>query len=298
VSEIKHIGKATDEIIDYIDKKRKGEIRELRTRWAKINKNMPIEWNSLYTIAGISGSGKSSFANELETSLFDYNQKEDFAVLSFNYEMLSSRQVGRKLSFKTSKTVSELYSKDSQSLNDEDFAAVKEHANRIRNYDIYYKEEPCTVEEMRVLILKTYEKLGKPLIIFVDHARLVKRGNQSEQDMISDLIMMCMQMKKQIKCSIFVLSQLNREIEKPDRVQSPQGHYPMRSDLFGSDAIFQGSDYVLVIHRPELLSIFLYGVEKLPTKDMVYAHLIKSRDGELKIMSFKNVLRFNRLDEI
>ncbi len=121
MSEIKHISKATDEIISYIDKKRKGEIRELRTRWAKINKNMPIEWNSLYTIAGISGSGKSSFANELETSLFDYNRDEDFAVLSFNYEMLSSRQVGRKLSFKTSKTVSELYSKDSQNLNDEAF---------------------------------------------------------------------------------------------------------------------------------------------------------------------------------
>jgi len=166
VSEIKHISKATNEILEYIDKKRKGEIKELRTRWSKINKNMPIEWHCLYTIAGISGSGKSSFANELETSLFDFNRDEDFAVLSFNYEMLSSRQVGRKLSFKTNKTVSELYSKDSNYLSDEDFEAVKTHASRIQNYEIYYKESPCTVDEMHSIILKAYETIGKPLIVF------------------------------------------------------------------------------------------------------------------------------------
>ena len=239
---IKHISKSVQEILEYIDKKRKGEIKELKTRWKKVDRNMPIEWHSLYSIAGISGSGKSSFANELETSLFDYNKDEDFAVLSFNLEMLSSRQVGRKLSFKLHKTVSELYSRDDNPLSDENFEAVKKHADRIKNYEIYYKETPCTVSEMYDLIIKTYKNIGKPLVIFIDHARLVKKSGQSEYDMLSSLIEMCMMVKKEIKCCIILLSQLNREIEKVERVQNPQGHYPMRIDLFGSDAIFQGSD--------------------------------------------------------
>lgn len=52
---VKHISKSVQEILEYIDKKRKGEIKELRTRWKKVDRNMPIEWHSLYTIAGISG---------------------------------------------------------------------------------------------------------------------------------------------------------------------------------------------------------------------------------------------------
>ena len=296
--DIRHISTATSEIVDYIDKKRKGLIKELKTRWFKINRNMPIEWHCLYTIAGISGSGKSSFANELETSLFDFNPKEDFAVLSFNYEMMSSRQVGRKLSFKTNKTVTELYSKNEEYLKDEDFEEIKRHAETIKKYNIFYVDTALTVEDMRETIVNAVQKLKKGLVVFIDHARLVRKNGSSEQEMLSDLIAMCMDLKKKYKITFIVLSQLNREIEKAERVQNPQGHYPLRSDLFGSDAIFQGSDYVAVVHRPELLGIQVYGQDKLPVQDMVYIHLIKARDGEPRIMRFKNVLKYNRLDEI
>ena len=46
-----------------------------------------IEPNTIYSIGGISGSGKSSFVNSLETDLFDLNKDIDFVVLSFNYEI-------------------------------------------------------------------------------------------------------------------------------------------------------------------------------------------------------------------
>ncbi len=294
---LKHISEATDEILGYIDNKRLGKIKDLKTRWKKLNKNMPIEWHCLYTIAGISGSGKSSFANELETSLFDYNKDEDFAVLSFNYEMMSSRQVGRKISFMTQQTVSELYSKDDQYLSDESFNRVKRASDVIRKYNIFYHDEPSTIEEMRKIIIGTLHKLNKPLMIFVDHARLVKKSGRGEAEMLTDLTEMCIEFKKKYKCSFFLLSQLNREIEKPDRVQVPQGHYPQRGDLFGSDSIFQGSDYVVIIHRPELLNIKAYGLSQLPVEGKVYLHLLKSRDGEQKTMIFRNVLKYNRLDE-
>ena len=35
-------------------------------------------------------------------------------------------------------------------------------------------------------------------------------------------------------------------------------HFPLRSDLAASDAIFQASDYVIALSRPELLNIQSY----------------------------------------
>lgn len=87
--EIKHISIATDEILEYINHRRKGLIRSLHTRWPKFNRQCMggIEPNTIYTICGISGSGKSSFVNSLETDLFELNTNEDFVVLNFNLEI-------------------------------------------------------------------------------------------------------------------------------------------------------------------------------------------------------------------
>jgi len=119
-----------------------------------------IEPNTIYTIAGISGSGKSSFANSLETDLFDLNPNENFVVLSFNFEMLASRQVGRKLSYKMKKTTSELYhgNVDSEALNDDEFKTLVTNAEKIKQYPIYYVDCPGTVEEIRATIIDFYSK--------------------------------------------------------------------------------------------------------------------------------------------
>ena len=101
-----HIEGPTKDILEYIDSRRKGTVRSLKTRWHKFNRQCMggIEPNTIYTVCGISGSGKSSFSNSLETDLFEMNPKEDFVVLSFNFEMLASKQVGRKLSYRLKKT--------------------------------------------------------------------------------------------------------------------------------------------------------------------------------------------------
>ena len=85
VLKYKHIAEPTDEILRYIDNRRKGINKSLKTRWSKFNRQCMggIEPNTIYSFAGISGSGKSSFVNSLETDLFDLNPKEDFLVLSF-----------------------------------------------------------------------------------------------------------------------------------------------------------------------------------------------------------------------
>jgi len=52
--EIKHISRATDEIVEYIDNRRKGIVKSLRTKWVKFNHATMggIEPNTIMTIAG------------------------------------------------------------------------------------------------------------------------------------------------------------------------------------------------------------------------------------------------------
>ena len=144
-----HIETPTKEILKYIDNRRQGIVRSLKTKWKKFNRQCMggIEPNAIYTIAGVSGAGKSSFANSLETDLFDLNPREDFVVLSFSLEMLSSKQVGRKLSYKTKQTTARLYSgnPDGDKVTDDDFATLSKHAEIIRQYPIYYVDRPGTV---------------------------------------------------------------------------------------------------------------------------------------------------------
>ena len=296
----KSISEVADESLEYIRKRKDKTIVPLKTRWNKFNKVCcgGIEPNMIITIAGGSGSGKSAFANTLETDLIDLNPDQEIVILSFSYEMLSYRQVGRKLSNKLRKTTAELYSSD-QSLSNTEFNKIEEVADKIKKYPIYYIDTPSTVENMEKTIDYFHENIakGKWLIVILDHALLVEGQGESERGTIVDLQKMFIRKKKLSNTSIIQISQMNRNIEQPDRINNPSMHYPMRSDLAASDAIFQASDYVTALSRPELLNITAYGIDRLPVKDKVYLHFLKVRDGEPFILEFENELKFGNLVE-
>ena len=283
-----HISKATEEIITYIDDRRKGVSKSLRTRWSKFNRQCMggIEPNTIYVIGGISGSGKSSFVNSLETDLFDCNPHQDFVILSFSFEMLSSRQVGRKLSYRLSKTTSELYSAsnkdDNYKVSDDEFDKVSKAAEEIKKYPIYYVEFPGTVDEIKSTIIKFAtlpEIKGKWIVIILDHTLLTRtNGSENERITLVNLQKMFMEIKKYGRNTIIEITQLNRELEDKDRLTNPNLHFPMRRDIQSSDAIFQSADYVIVLHRPEVLGITAYGINNEPVKNMIYMHFLKKNE--------------------
>lgn len=294
------ISEVTDESIKYIDDRRKHIITPLKTRWGKFNKVCcgGIEPNMIFTVAGGSGSGKSAFTNTLETDLIDLNKDQEVVILSFSFEMVSSRNIGRKISNKLRRTTSELYSAE-EDLTDEEFAKVKSTASAIKKYQIYYVDTPSSVEEIEKTIDYFYSNVTKGkkwLIVILDHVLLVE--GDGERSTISGLQKMFIRKKKLPYTTIIQISQLNRNIEQPDRINNPSSHYPMRSDLFASDAIFQASDYVVALSRPELLNLQFYGVNRLPIKNKVYLHFLKVRDaGEPCILSFENELKYGNLIE-
>lgn len=212
--------------------------------------------------------------------------------------MLSSRQVGRKLSSKLRQTTAQLYSAN-EDLADETLAEVEEASQQIKSYQIYYVDTPGTVGEIASTIDYFYENYAKDkkFIIILDHTLLVE-GQESALKVISDLQKLFIRVKKYPNTTIIQLSQMNRNIEAPDRINNPSMHYPMRSDISSADTIFHASDYVICIHRPELLNIQQYGPNRLLVKNKVYLHILKNRDaGECAILEFDNDLKYNNLIE-
>ena len=299
---VRPMSKVAQEAIDYIAGRRDHTIVSLKTRWNKFNKQCigGIEPNTVMTIAGISGSGKSSVANSIQTDIIDLNPNEDIIILTFSLEMVGFRQVGRTLSSKLRKTTSTLYSSET-SLDDDTFRKVINVSNQLKEYPIYFVDSPTTPMQVQEIIDNFYNKYvkgtKKHFIIIYDHALLTKQIG-SVIDTISELERVFIQAKKYPLTSIIQLTQMNRNIENSERINNPLAQYPMRSDLSSADAVFQGSDYVLVIHRPEILGIEQYGPNHLPTTNKVYMHILKNRDaGKPCILEFENDLMYNNLIE-
>ena len=295
----RHISQASNTALRYIDGRRKGEIKSLTTPWKKFNNISMggIEWQTITTIAGMSGSGKTAVLGQLETGLKDLNPDEDFAILSFNFEMLSSRLVARKLSNKMKITTQQLYSaSENFSLNDNYYMNAVNEARKLNDYDIYYVDIPGSVKSLEATVLKFAQEMKKPVIVMLDHTLLVKKaGGAQDRDLLYDLMAMFNGLKKLIKVSFILISQMNRNIEASERIQNPDLHYPKKQDIFGADACYMYSDIVVVTHRPEMLGIRAYGPKRWPTDGAIFWHYLKVREGEPCIALMENNLAHNQI---
>ncbi len=318
---VRHISHAVNTAISYIEGRRSGNIRSLQTSFKKLNRYLldGIEWNKIFTIGGMSGSGKSILCEQLKRDILSLNRDEKIKVLSFEYEMPSYEQVTRNISGYLNLSVRDLYSAEDK-LSGETFDNAKRVGGTISNQPIYNVDAVGDVDDMVETIIDfvnhhTDVLEGKTgLVVTVDHVLLTKgKQGQTEREILAYLYRSIIALKKElvekgIRVLFILLSQLNRDIESLDRKANPEYHFPNRNDLFGSNDIFMGSDYVLVIHKPQILNLQAYGLKKYPIVNattgnpFIYFHLLKNRTGEPKILlmedNFKNSQILDATSEI
>jgi replicative DNA helicase len=303
------IGDAAKESAEYIDQRRKGLIRSLKLPWSKYNDVAMggIEWYTIHTIGGMSGSGKTATLNQLETEVISLNPDENLAVLSFNFEMLARNLVSRKISNKLGKTVKELHSgEDGRTVSDELFQEVEKTTESLSKLPIYYVETSGAVDDIRKTIVNFAQEdyiKGKGVLVLLDHTLLVN-GRSGEQERITlvNLMVMFNELKKSfheagMRISFVILTQLNRRIEESDRLTDASQHFPMKKDIFGGDAIYQFSDVVMVSMNPEQLGLGSYGTDGWPVEGFLYWHFLKVREGEPVVARMENELKFNRITD-
>ena len=294
------------ESVKYIDGRRKGLIKSLKTPWRKYNSvsMQGLEWHTIHTFAGMSGSGKTALLNMLETSLFELNPDEDFEVLSMNFEMLARNLVSRKFSNKLELTVQEIHSGlENQFLSDYDYKKIIDVGKQLSKYPIFYVEIPGTVPQITYTIESFIQERNlvsdkKGLVVLLDHTILVKgKIGDLERATLVELMTSFNELKKKYKIIFLLLSQLNRSIESPERQTEPSQQFPKKADLFGSDSIFQFSDMVSVIMNPEQMGLDTYGPRAWPTEGYIYIHCIKVREGSPVIIKMLNKLKYNRIED-
>lgn len=301
----RHIADVGKEAIDYVEKRKTGEISSLKTKWEKFNYVTlnGIEWQSIITIAGMSSSGKTLILNELETSLFEKNPGVDFIVLSNNYEMLSRNLIIRKLSSKFKLTHKRILSADGNKLDEGILEMMREYVDsELAKYKIFYVDLPHSVDGIQEMIQQMYAKYKLPIVVTIDHSILVKKSKDEagHLDVLYKLGEMQSTVKKLLPVTFINLSQLNREIEsegrrKPGTVMN----YPTKLDIYGADALYQHSDIVLVNHRPALLYLPYYGPDKEKVHpDDIYWHILKNRSGEPCVIRMEADFKNMRINEV
>ncbi len=291
--------------------RRSGELKSLKSPWPKFNDAFcdGLEWRTITVVGARPGTGKTLFMEQLISDIIEENQDHKFRVLKFQFEMLDETNGIRKLSLNTGSDYNTLMSKGEPVDKDLYMRCVQYYEDSARNDVIDVVYDPCTVDEMCATIHyymeahKDQEGNYTNTLVTIDHSALFKvgKGQKDKFEVLYALGEAMTYMKKHYPVAFLILSQLNRNIDNPDRSKDGDyGNYVLDSDLFGADALLQHADVVLGINKPSIRKIRQYGPERfiISDEDTLAFHFLKSRNGTTRLSFFKLDRNSMRIVEI
>jgi replicative DNA helicase len=279
-----------EEGLQYIEDRRLGKIKSFKLPWDGLNKMGVggLEWGSMLTIGARPGAGKTMFVSQILRESKLLNPTQDFNVLEFQFEMGPKQTAARDFVAQTALDYNQVLSTHKQ-VDEFSIKMMKQYVDEQKNFQSFgsYRTQintALTVRKMEEAVHTAYNGLGgKPLIITIDHSWLIKK-DKDEKEKITTLyntVEMLMHLKNKLPIIVIMITQLNRSIDEPVRkMPGTIGNYPTSSDIFGGDALMQGSDMVVVLNRPFKVDIESYGRKEYPCKtDDIFTHILKSRNS-------------------
>lgn len=286
----------------YVNDRRHFRIKSFKTPWTGFNRAgiNGLEWGSMLTIGARPGSGKTLIASQILRESRKLNPDQDFNILEFQFEMGAKQSGSRAFAAELAMDYNQVLSTD-KALDDATFNRIQDlikSQEELEKQGIWRLQitKPINHKEIIDAIRKYYVALGsKPLLITIDHSWLIKKAPDEKEKFATlyNTVEALMQLKNELPIIIIMLTQLNRTIDEATR-KSPGniGNYPVSADVFGGDALMQGSDMLIALNRPYKSNIFSYGPKKYDVKDdYIFMHLLKIRNG-----SDKNDILFMQAD--
>ena len=291
--------------------RRSGELKSLKSSWPKFNDAFcdGLEWRTITVVGARPGTGKTLFMEQLISDIIEENKDHKFRVLKFQFEMLDETNGIRKLSLNTGSDYNTLMSKG-EPVDKDLYQRCVQYYEDTQNTDVIdVVYDPCTVDEMCATIHYYMERHKDEdgnytnALVTIDHSALLKvgKGQKDKFETLYALGEAMTYMKKHYPVAFLVLSQLNRNIDNPDRSKDGDyGNYVLDSDLFGADALLQHADVVLGINKPSIRKIRFYGPERfiVNDEDLLAFHFLKSRNGTTRLSFFKLDRQSMRIVEI
>lgn len=301
----KHVSVAFDEATDYMEKRKAGLIKSIKTPWPSFDDaGMDgLEWNTMYVISARPGVGKTLVSQLITSNAHRLNPDQDFYILHLQFEMIGRSLAQRELSAKMNRTVKYLNNADRHNpLSTTDLERAKEYASEQKERKEYVYEVPSNVEDIKKAVLEFIRYFDKPVIITLDHSMLVKRGRNEAATLetLQNLAAMMTELKRAFPIIWIVLSQLNRSIEQQERIAKPGiGNFPNTNDVFGADALLQHCDVLLAINQPSKYALQYYGPQEFEVhKELLAFHFLKVRNGDTRISFYNAEFHKMSIEEI
>jgi replicative DNA helicase len=269
-------------------------------------------------IAARSGVGKTSKAIALIDDFFNEELNPHYAkrlvLLYDSWELSGWRSAVKLLSLRSKLTAGEILNWD-EKLTMEQFEHLKTLSERYVGKLFYIRDYSDNVDEWMLRKQKAAKQFPFPeyqIVNLIDHARLVTaENNESEERLLSNLMKASVRQRKRGNQINVFLSQMNRNIENTTKDRTDIGNQlPVSSDIFGSDAIFQCSEFVIALHRPGFYNLtefklshsqrYKTGLSQIGENDdtLLVEVVLKNRNGETGIMLLEHDVKYNEFRDI
>lgn len=296
------------ETIKYLDGRRKGVIKSIKTPWPRFN-NAGVsgwEWNFCIVVCARPAGAKSLWKDQFVREAFDLNPDINFRILEFELEMVPRVSIIREFCSATEKSYKFLCNAETDSwgrnVTVEDLKLCyqysqdklnKTKSDKGNRVNVVY--DPPTVEEFEKTISEYMEDHKQedgsytPTIITLDHARKIRRGSDTETEMLYKLGGVVNALKIKYPLIFIILNHLLREVDKATRnEEGTYGNYIVPSDVFGGDSLQQNADILVGFNIPAKQSLKYYGPRRLiMEEDTLVAHFLKVRNGDEGMAFYK-----------
>lgn len=283
------------------EKVKKGETRDLgmQTGFPELDQiigGFGLERGKVYSIGGLSGMGKTTFAVNIVTGL----AKNNYKTIFFSYEMSEADIQYKILGAETSINPKRI---QHGTLDAQEWSLVSNKAESLGRLPLTYlgyaELKTSDISKLEQRLRKEVEENNVDAVL-VDHIALVGYDalkNVQETERITAIARRLSRLAKELNIVMIILCQLNRGAEK--RGLSDNDRRPVRSDVKHSGAIWEESDVFMFIHRDGAFKVD--GIEDKNKPKYGTIIVGKNRMGEenvdVTVVSELNYSRFTNLSD-